>query len=67
MFKRIQYAEWHEILPILAFLISFLFFLLIVVRAVQMKKTKARELAELPLTSEKEKSDLPSHERENEK
>ncbi len=49
MFKRIQYAEWQEILPVLAFCISFLLFLLIVVRALRMRKERARRMANLPL------------------
>ncbi|MEM0967224.1 MAG: hypothetical protein AAGJ81_13850 [Verrucomicrobiota bacterium] len=52
MFKRIQYAEWQEILPILAFLISFLLFLVIVLRAVRMRKEKAEVMANLPLEEE---------------
>jgi len=62
MFKRIQYAEWSDILPILAFCISFLLFLLIVIRAVRMRKSKADEMAHLPLAEETEKPDRPNHE-----
>jgi len=62
MFKRIQYAEWSEILPILAFCISFLLFLLIVIRAIRMKKSKAKEMANLPLADENKQSDRPNHE-----
>ncbi|MBC2602022.1 hypothetical protein [Puniceicoccus vermicola] len=66
MFHRIQYAEWQQILPILAFCISFLLFLLIVVRAIRMRKDKASEMANLPLSAEKEKSDSSDNERKPE-
>ncbi|MGE9291892.1 MAG: hypothetical protein ACQKBT_12910 [Puniceicoccales bacterium] len=66
MFKRIQYAEWQEILPILAFCISFLLFLLIVIRAIRMRKDKASKMANLPLSEEKNKSDSSDNERKPE-
>ncbi len=67
MFKRIQYAEWQEILPVLAFIISFLLFLLIVIRAVRMRKDKARKMAELPLSNERTKTDKPEDEHKSRK
>lgn len=62
MFKRIQYAEWQDILPILAFCISFLLFLLIVIRALRMRKDRAKEMAELPLSEETKTSISKDHE-----
>jgi len=59
MFKRIQYAEWSDILPILAFCISFLLFLLILIRALRMRKDKAQKMANLPLSEETDKTESP--------
>lgn len=66
MFKRIQYAEWQEILPILAFCISFLLFLLIIIRAIRMRKERAEKMANLPLAEETKTQDSPDHERKSE-
>lgn len=56
MFKRLQYAEWQDILPILAFLISFLLFLLIIIRALRMRRERAEKMANLPLASEENRA-----------
>jgi hypothetical protein len=62
MFKRIQYAEWQEILPVLAFAISFLLFLLIVIRALRMRKERAERLSRLPLDPGEKHTPAPGHE-----
>ncbi len=67
MFKRIQYAEWQDILPILAFCISFLLFLLIVIRAIRMRKERAEKMANLPLAEETKTENSKNHERRSEK
>ena len=49
MFKRLIYEEWHEWVPIAAFLLTALAFLILVGRALIMKREKAERLAGLPL------------------
>ncbi len=57
MFKRITYEEWTSIVPIIGFLLTFGVFLIIVVRAMFMKKKKRDHLANLPLEGEQPLSD----------
>ena len=49
MWDRIQYADWADIVPYLAFFLTFGVFLIIAVRALFMRREKAQEMAELPL------------------
>jgi len=57
MFKRITYDEWTTIVPIIGFVLTFGAFLIIVVRALFMKKKKRDHLANLPLEGDKPLSD----------
>lgn len=49
MFKRIFHEEWTGVVPIIAFGITFIFFVVMIVRAVRMKKAKRDHLSSLPL------------------
>ena len=53
MFKRILHDDWTTIVPIIAFVITFTFFVVMVVRAVKMKKSEQDHLSSLPLEDEK--------------
>ena len=49
MFKRINYEDWHEIVPLVAFGLTFCVFTFFLVRAFLIKKSDAEYLANLPL------------------
>ena len=49
MFKRVFHEDWTTIVPIIAFIITFTFFVVVMVRAARMKKAKQDHLASLPL------------------
>lgn len=49
MWKRIVYAEWAEVVPYLAFFLTFGVFLILAVRALLMHRKDAHRLACLPL------------------
>jgi hypothetical protein len=49
MWKRIEYAEWVDMVPIIAFILTFSVFVLLVTRTILMKKTQVKKLASLPL------------------
>lgn len=53
MFKRILHEDWTTIVPIIAFGITFTFFVVMVIRAARMKKSKRDHLAALPLEDDK--------------
>lgn len=61
MFKRINYDDWITIVPIIAFLITFAFFIYVVVKAIRMKKPETDHLSSLPL--EDEDSETSKHPR----
>jgi len=52
MFKRLNLPEWQDILAILAFAATFLLFLVIVIRAIRMRRDKVRHMANLPLEND---------------
>ena len=49
MFERIFHEDWTTVVPIIAFLITFIFFLAITIRAFRMKKETQQHLSSLPL------------------
>jgi preprotein translocase subunit YajC len=49
MFKRIFHEEWTTVVPIIAFVLTFTFFVVMMVRAARMKKAKREHMASLPL------------------
>lgn len=53
MWNRIEYAEWTTVVPIIAFVLTFSVFVILVTRAMLMKKSRIAELARLPLDDQK--------------
>ena len=49
MFKRLSYDEWQMMIPIIAFLITFIGFLVFTIRAICMRREEANQLSRLPL------------------
>ena len=49
MFKRIFHEDWTAVVPIIAFVLTFTFFMVMMVRAARMKKAKREHMASLPL------------------
>ena len=49
MWQRIIYAEWAEVVPYLAFFLTFGVFLILALRALLMRRAQAERLANLPL------------------
>ncbi len=57
MWSRIKFAECSEWAPYAAFFLTFAVFVILVARAVMMRKAKARRMARLPL--EEQPGDAP--------
>ena len=49
MFNRINYENWHTIVPMIAFALTFAVFTFFSLRAVFLRKHQAERLARLPL------------------
>ena len=49
MFKRISYEEWHAMVPVIAFILTFGVFVFFVVRALRLQREEVNHLASLPL------------------
>lgn len=49
MFKRIIYADWTDIIPLISFWLTFSVFLGITVRALLLNKASIRHMEQLPL------------------
>ncbi len=49
MFKRLIYDEWTSVVPIIAFVLTFIVFLVLLVRALLMRRERADHLSKLPL------------------
>ena len=49
MFKRVIFEDWHYLVPIISFALTFLAFVVFVVRAIIMKPDRAALLSQLPL------------------
>lgn len=56
MFSRVIYEEWHNLIPIAAFLLTFSVFAFFFVRALFIKKAEAEYLAQLPLQQDPDHS-----------
>ena len=54
MFKRVLYEHWHQIIPVISLLFLLTLFIIMVVRALSMKKDKLEELSHLPLEDQPE-------------
>lgn len=71
MFQRVALENWHEIVPYICFALVAGVFLVIVIRAVRMKKSEIDRISALPLQddetlsqSESSPDDQSSHEQE---
>lgn len=69
MFRRVALENWHEIVPYICFALVAGVFLVIVIRAVRMKKSDIERISSLPLLddetltqSESSPKDESSHE-----
>ena len=49
MFKRILYENWHSLVPLIAFVLTFAVFIVAFVRTLLMKKDQVKHMATLPL------------------
>lgn len=49
MFKRILHDDWTTIVPIIAFIATFLVFVIAIVRSIRMKKSAREHMSSLPL------------------
>jgi hypothetical protein len=49
MFKRILHDDWTSVVPIIAFALTFTFFVVMIVRSMRMKKSVREHLSSLPL------------------
>ncbi|MFN0130136.1 MAG: CcoQ/FixQ family Cbb3-type cytochrome c oxidase assembly chaperone [Verrucomicrobiales bacterium] len=63
MFRRVNPEEWIHLTSIVGFVLTFLVFLVAVIRAWRLRREKADHLARLPLESDDTASDpSPRHE-----
>ena len=49
MYRRVLYENWHSIVPMVAFAVTFTVFTFACIRSVLMRKEKAEEMAAKPL------------------
>jgi hypothetical protein len=49
MYRRVLYENWHSIVPMVAFAVTFTVFTLALIRSLLMRKDKADEMAAKPL------------------
>lgn len=49
MYRRVLYENWHSIVPVVAFGVTFTIFSFAFIRALLMRKDKAGEMAAKPL------------------
>lgn len=49
MYRRVLYENWHSIVPMVAFAVTFTVFAFAVIRALVMRKDKADAMAAKPL------------------
>ena len=61
MFKRLSYDEWQAMIPIIAFLITFIGFLIFSIRALFMQHERANHLSHLPLENTETASNKNDH------
>ena len=52
MFSRVQYEDWHTVIPVIAFALTFTVFLFFTVRAIRMRRVNAEALSQLPLDND---------------
>ena len=61
MWKRIEYAEWVDLVPIIAFVLTFTVFVVLVARAFLMKKADLDTMAAMPLDSDPQDHHSPDN------
>ena len=63
MFKRIIYEEWQSWVPIVAFVLTAIVFVVLSVRAILMGKDRARKMANKPLEDDPpaDRTEAPTH------
>ncbi len=61
MFRRVDYAQWADLVPIFAFIATFAVFLYFLIRAIRLSKKDAEYMAHLPLEEQSEQTSI-SHE-----
>jgi hypothetical protein len=49
MYRRVLYEDWHSIVPVVAFAVTFTVFVFAFIRSVVMRKEKADAMAAQPL------------------
>ncbi|MFZ4764221.1 MAG: hypothetical protein ACOYMN_04635 [Roseimicrobium sp.] len=49
MYRRVLYEDWHSIVPVVAFAVTFVIFTFAFIRALAMRQDKAGEMAAKPL------------------
>ncbi len=49
MFRRVLYENWHDVIPIVAFVLTFAVFLIALIRALLMRKDTVVAMSLLPL------------------
>lgn len=52
MFSRIHYEQWHTVIPVVAFIITFTVFVYFFIRALRMQRSKAQSMSNLPLAND---------------
>ena len=60
MWNRINYDEWANAVPYVAFFLTFGVFLILAVRAALMRRTHAEHMASLPLEDPSNKTSTPN-------
>jgi ABC-type uncharacterized transport system permease subunit len=61
MFKRILHEDWATYVPIISFVVIFVFFLVATLRALALNKVQREHLAALPLADDGEiNSEIPT-------
>jgi hypothetical protein len=58
MFRRVVLEEWHQWVPYISFGITFAVFVIMVLRALLMRKDTADHMAHLPLENQDNPSNL---------
>ncbi|HSJ03297.1 MAG TPA: hypothetical protein VK956_12625 [Verrucomicrobium sp.] len=52
MFRRLVHEHWHDVVPVIAFILTFAVFIVAFIRAVLAKKESIQHMAVLPLDLE---------------
>lgn len=55
MFKRIIYDEWTNIVPMIAFAVTFTIFVVTTIRALRIRPDERERLAKLPLQEDSDR------------